>query len=279
MQTHKTKPQVSPQTHLVFLIGDDRTVDLVLPDAGRRDGPGEAHLAVVIVRVLVDEGGAGLELAGGGGGDLAGRPEDKVLHLLRTEVAGLHAQDEGDGVHEVGLAGSVGTDDAGEVMEGPDPLQAGVGLEVLELEVGDRHGCLFIVTVGCGRGVELPGRRDIKITGGSSDAAICGGVGRGGVGYPDVFVLFGGNAPGARRIESNRTKRTTNIPIRRGSSNRMRRVDGLGARLSGGARADSLIVLASTAASSQAVQKASNEKMAAKPEQMLLLFDTFGNPF
>ena len=165
LQTHKTKPQVSPQTHLVFLIGDDRTVDLVLPDAGRRDGPGEAHLAVVIVRVLVDEGGAGLELAGGGGGDLAGRPEDEVLHLLRTEVAGLHAQDEGNGVHEVGLAGAVGTDDAGEVMEGPDPLQAGVGLEVLELEVGDRHGCLFIVMDGYGREVSLPGRRDIKITG------------------------------------------------------------------------------------------------------------------
>ena len=216
LQTHKTKPQVSPQTHLVFLIGDDRTVDLVLPDAGRRDGPGEAHLAVVIVRVLVDEGGAGLELAGGGGGDLAGRPEDEVLHLLRTEVAGLHAQDEGNGVHEVGLAGAVGTDDAGEVMEGPDPLQAGVGLEVLELEVGDRHGCLFIVMDGYGREVSLPGRRDIKITGGSSDAAICGGFGRECVGYPDVFVLCWGER--ARR--RNRTERTANIPMRRGSSNR-----------------------------------------------------------
>lgn len=72
------------------------------------------------------------------------------------------------------------------------------------------------------------------------------------------LCCLGVNAPGARRIESNRTKRTANIPIRRGSSNRMRRVDGLGARLSGGARAD-IIVLASTAASSQAVQK-SNEK-------------------
>ena len=34
----------------------------------------------------------------------------------------------------------------------------------------------------------------------------------------------------ARRMESNRTERTANIPMRRGSSSRMRCVDGLGAR-------------------------------------------------
>lgn len=127
-------------THLVLLVRHGRTVDLVLSDSGRRYGPGEPHLAIVIVRVLVDEGGAGLELAGGGGGDLAGGAEHQVLHLLRTEVARLDAEDEGDGIHEVGLAGAIGSDDAGEVMERTDPLQAGVRLEVLELEVGDRHG-------------------------------------------------------------------------------------------------------------------------------------------
>ena len=148
MQTQKTPPQPGGPshshpihfTHLIFLVRHGRAVDLVLSDAGRRYGPGEPHLSIVIVRVLVDEGGAGLELAGGGGGDLPGRAEDQVLHLLGTEVARLHAEDEGDGVHEVGLAGTVRADDAGEVMERTDPLQAGVRLEVLELEVGDRHG-------------------------------------------------------------------------------------------------------------------------------------------
>ena len=278
MQTHKTKPKVSPQTHLVFLIGDDRTVDLVLPDAGRRDGPGEAHLAVVIVRVLVDEGGAGLELAGGGGGDLARRPEDEVLHLLRTEVAGLHAQDEGDGVHEVGLAGAVGTDDAGEVMEGPDPLQAGVGLEVLELEVGDRHGCLFIVMDGYGREVSLPGRRDIKITGGSSDAAICGGFGRECVGYPDVFVLCWGER--ARRMKSDGTDRK--YPYATGilQQDAMRRRVGCTLEWWGTCRYY-CVGKRSTARRQVASSSKKNEKMAARQNRNKCCFFSthFGNPF
>ena len=151
----KTPPQphhpLTPSTHLIFLVRHGRAVDLVLSDAGRRDGPGEPHLAIVIVRVLVDEGGAGLELPRGGGGDLPGRAEHEVLHLLRAEVARLHSEDEGDGIHEVGLAGTVRADDAGEVMERTDPLQAGVRLEVLELEVGDRHGTGGLLIAGAGR--------------------------------------------------------------------------------------------------------------------------------
>jgi hypothetical protein len=171
-------------THLVFLVRDGGSVDLVLPDAGRRDGPGEPHLAVVVVRVLVDEGGAGLEAAGGGGGDLTGRAEDQVLHLLRPEVARLHAEDEGDGVHEVGLAGPVGPDHAGEVVERPDPLQAGVGLEVLELEVGDRHGgwllnIIFAIEFGVGDGI-----LEHKW---SSDDRFALWFGRIRIGYPDAM--------------------------------------------------------------------------------------------
>ena len=71
--------------------------------------------------------------------------------MLRAEVARLHSEDEGDGIHEVGLAGTVRADDAGEVMERTDPLQAGVRLEVLELEVGDRHGTGWLLIAGAGR--------------------------------------------------------------------------------------------------------------------------------
>lgn len=42
---------------------------------------------------------------------------DEVLKLTRTELCTLDAEDERDGVHEVGLSGSVGTDDGAEVTE------------------------------------------------------------------------------------------------------------------------------------------------------------------
>lgn len=52
-------------------------------------------------------------------------------------MGGADAEDEADGVHEVGLARSVGADDGGEVVEGADGLKPLVGLEVLELQPVD----------------------------------------------------------------------------------------------------------------------------------------------
>ena len=62
---------------------------------------------------------------------------DEVLELRATELAGADAEDEADGVHEVGLAGAVGAKDGGEVVEGTDHLEALVGLEILHLEAVD----------------------------------------------------------------------------------------------------------------------------------------------
>ena len=62
---------------------------------------------------------------------------------LLSQIPTLSAEDEGYGVHEVGLPGPVRTDDAREGEEGSDALRSRVGFEVLELEVGHRH--LWIV--------------------------------------------------------------------------------------------------------------------------------------
>ena len=58
---------------------------------------------------------------------------DEVLELCATELASADAKDEAYGVHEVRLAGAIGTDNGGEVVEGTDGLEALVGLEILEL--------------------------------------------------------------------------------------------------------------------------------------------------
>lgn len=62
---------------------------------------------------------------------------DEVLELRAAELASADAEDEADGVHEIGLAGAVGADDGGEVVEGTDHLEALVGLEILYLEAVD----------------------------------------------------------------------------------------------------------------------------------------------
>lgn len=51
---------------------------------------------------------------------------DKVFELTRPELRALDAEDERDGVHEVGLSGSVGTDDGAEVTERAYDLVAAV---------------------------------------------------------------------------------------------------------------------------------------------------------
>ena len=50
-------------------------------------------------------------------------------------------QHEGDGIHEIGLPGAIGPDDAGELTERPDLHAALVGLEVLDDDLMDpSHG-------------------------------------------------------------------------------------------------------------------------------------------
>lgn len=52
---------------------------------------------------------------------------DEVPESLGTQVGRRDAEDERDGVHEVGLARPVGADDGGEGLEGPDGLMASPG--------------------------------------------------------------------------------------------------------------------------------------------------------
>ena len=73
-------------------------------------------------------------LASGGGW-----PKDQILHLAGTQIPGLNPEDETKGVHAIALARTIGTNDAGERLEGTNLLQATIGFEVLEFEVGDRH--------------------------------------------------------------------------------------------------------------------------------------------
>lgn len=118
---------------IVGVPGDGFAVDAVLAGAGGGDGSGELDLSVV--GELVDKANVGpasllllLPVVEG---------VDEVLELRASELAGPNAKHEADGVHEVGLAGAVGADDGGEVVEGTDDLVPLVRLEVLHLQPED----------------------------------------------------------------------------------------------------------------------------------------------
>jgi hypothetical protein len=56
---------------------------------------------------------------------------DHVLELVGAQLGRLDAEDEGDGVHAVGLAGAIGADDGGEVRVAEEQRVApAVGFEV-----------------------------------------------------------------------------------------------------------------------------------------------------
>ncbi len=101
---------------------------VVLVDGGDACFCGGALALVVIVfgcrtrSVVVVVGGAHLAAS-----------EDEVLELAGTELCGADAKHKRDGVHEVGLATTIGTDDCGERIEGTDDLVAAVGFEVVDL--------------------------------------------------------------------------------------------------------------------------------------------------
>ena len=66
---------------------------------------------------------------------------DEGGQAVLPEFAGFEAEDEEDGVDDVGLAVAVGADDAVEVgVEGAQHVLPVVGLEVDHLELVDDHG-------------------------------------------------------------------------------------------------------------------------------------------
>lgn len=62
---------------------------------------------------------------------------DEIFQLSATELVGANAEDEADGIHEVGFSGAVGADDGGEIVERADLLESFVGFEVGEFQAED----------------------------------------------------------------------------------------------------------------------------------------------
>ena len=147
---------------VVLLGGNLAAVDAVLALAGGGDGalPFVLLLGVVLVDGL-HPGGLGVVCLGAGLGvailrrlgvavgcasrialgrsavsvdaGFANDPAavDQILQLVGAQLSGADAEDEGDGVHTVRLAGAIGTDDGGEVRVGEEQRVAPtVGLEV-----------------------------------------------------------------------------------------------------------------------------------------------------
>ena len=119
---------------VVVVPRDDSAVDAVLAAACAGDGAGELELGA----------GAGEVVDEADGGPAAPfllvavvEGVDEVLELGATEVCGPDAEHKADGVHEVGLASTVGTDDGREIEEGADCLSPLVRLEILHLQPVD----------------------------------------------------------------------------------------------------------------------------------------------
>jgi len=129
---------------------DKGVVDAVLAGSNAGDGAGESDLSGVGEVVdEADEGSATLLVL-----LTVVEGVDEVLELRAAEMAGADAEDEANGVHEVGLSSAVGADDGSEVVEWTDHLEALVGLEILHLQTVDssrreerRHGCVQCETV------------------------------------------------------------------------------------------------------------------------------------
>lgn len=119
---------------VVVVPGDETAVDPVLAATGASDCAGEVE--------LVPGGGEVVDEADGGSAALGlliavVEGVDEVLELGASEVGGSNAEHKAYGIHEVGLAGAIGTNDGREVEEGPDCLRPLIRLEVLHLQPMD----------------------------------------------------------------------------------------------------------------------------------------------
>ena len=115
-------------------------VDLVLAAAVAEHDPRDGDLGVLdgqrAVGVVDGQGdlGAAQRRAAGGAG------EDDVLHLAAAQRLGaLLAHDPGERVHDVGLAGAVGADDAGDAGFEAQRRRRGEGLEAAQRQALEMH--------------------------------------------------------------------------------------------------------------------------------------------
>lgn len=67
--------------------------------------------------------------------------------LSHSDLPALHAEDEGDGVHQVGLSAAVGADDGGEVSERTNHLTRRAGMDDMQGRGWQKWKSLFYVMV------------------------------------------------------------------------------------------------------------------------------------
>ena len=122
---------------------DRRAVDEVVAVALAIETPGHLNLRVIAVvgwgePISIVEGQR--DLGEPVGSPTFGAAEDDVLHVLATEARWrLLAHAPLDGVHDVGLAATIGPDDTGDVMVEMDRRRIDEGFEANDLELLDLH--------------------------------------------------------------------------------------------------------------------------------------------
>ena len=171
-----------------------RAVDGVLGAAAAEHRPRDRDLGVVdrqravgVVDGQGDLGPAERRAAGGAG-------EDDVLHLAAAQALGaLLAHDPGQGVDDVGLAGAVGADDAGDARLEAQRRRRGEGLESLQGQRLEVHGSALSSGQARGRGHSTRGaRRPADLAGSVVRGAPGADVTRAGValgGLGDLLVV------------------------------------------------------------------------------------------
>lgn len=119
---------------VVVVPRDDSAVDTVFAATRAGNGASELKLDAGAGEVVDEVDGGPTTL-----GLLVAVVEgvDEVLELGATEVCGADAEHKTDGVHKIGLAGAIGTDDGREVEEGTNSLLSLVRLEIFHLQPMD----------------------------------------------------------------------------------------------------------------------------------------------
>ena len=115
-------------------------VDLVLPRAVAEHATRDRHLGVLDRQRFVGVVDGQRDLGAAQRGPRGGAGEDDVLHLAAAQRLGaLFAHDPGQGVDDVGLAGPVGPDDAGDTRFEAQSRRRSEGLEALQRQTLEVH--------------------------------------------------------------------------------------------------------------------------------------------
>ena len=134
-----------------------RSVDRVVGAAVAEHGPGDRHLGVVDRQRTIGVVDGQADLRATEGRTACRAREDDVLHLAAAQALGaLLPHDPGEGIDDIGLAGAVGADDAGDARLEAHRRRRREGLEALEGQCLDVHGCPCLVRAD--RPLTLPAR-------------------------------------------------------------------------------------------------------------------------